>query len=94
MRWTPASRDLLGCQTIDVIEEFLAKLTASGLVRLPHSYTVHYPLLDWHWPVFSMPNRLGTAIDGVIAAGDASGHARGLMQAAVMGTMAAEEALL
>jgi hypothetical protein len=91
--WSPLARRTLGDSVVSRVEDFVSKLTASGLVSLPESYDVHYPLLDWHWPVFSRPDRLGTAVPGVVAAGDASGHARGLMQAAVMGVMAVEEAL-
>lgn len=91
--WSPLARSVLGDSVISRVEDFVAKLTASGLVSLPESYDVHYPLLDWHWPVFSLPDRLATAVSRVVAAGDASGHARGLMQAAVMGVMAVEEVL-
>jgi len=91
--WSPLARSILGEHVIDRVENFIAKLTASGLVSLPETYDVHYPLLDWHWPVFSRRDRLETAVAGVVAAGDTSGHARGLMQAAVMGLMAVEEAL-
>lgn len=91
--WSPLARRILGKSVIFRLEDFVAKLTASGLVSLPESYDVHYPLFDWHWPVFSRPDRLSTVVPGVVAAGDASGHARGLMQAAVMGVMAVEEAL-
>jgi thioredoxin reductase len=93
LSWSANSRRVLGRQVADAIDDFVAKLSMSGLVNLPDSFDVHYPLLDWHWPVFSRSDRLSTLVPGVIAAGDASGHARGLMQAAVMGVMAAEEAL-
>ena len=91
--WTAASRSLLGEPVVERLTGFIEKLMSSGLVDLPPDYAVHYPLLDWHWPVFSLPGRLGTSVPGVLAAGDASGHARGLLQAAVMGTLAAEESL-
>ena len=93
LRWTSHARSVLGSEVCERIDEFMAKLSASGLVELPTSFVVHYPLLDWHWPVFSAPGRLATAAPGVIASGDASGHARGLLQAAVTGAMAVEEAL-
>lgn len=92
--WTDTSRALVGAEVADRLDTFVAKLAASGMVELPDGYDVHYPLLDWYWPVFSLAGQLATCVPGVYAAGDASGHARGLMQAAVMGTLAAEEALI
>lgn len=92
--WTAQSRELLGEEVVERIDAFVTKLATFGLVDLPQRYDVHYPLLDWHWPVFSLPGRLGTGVPGVLATGDVSGHARGLMQAAVMGTLAAEESLI
>ena len=91
--WTAASRRTLGAATVECIDRFMSRLIESELVALPDRYAVHYPLLDWYWPVFSLPGRLATETEGVFATGDASGHARGLMQAAVMGTLSAEEAL-
>ncbi|CAD7338262.1 Ferredoxin--NADP reductase [Sphingobium sp. S6] len=91
--WTEDARQILGQTVIDQIEAFVKSLSASGLVALPTRYAVHYPLFDWHWPVFSQPGRLATGIPGVFAAGDTSGHARGLLQAALMGALAVEEAL-
>jgi hypothetical protein len=91
--WTENARDVLGDCVVSRVDTFIKLLAGSGLIDLPYGYDVHYPLLDWHWPVFSLPGRLGTELPGVVAAGDVSGHARGLMQAAVMGRMAAKEAL-
>ncbi|WP_339347333.1 hypothetical protein [uncultured Sphingomonas sp.] len=93
LSWTRQARRVLGEKVIERIDGFIASLVESGLLDLPRDYDVHYPLLDWHWPVFSLPGRLGTEVPGLVAAGDASGHARGLMQAAVMGRLAAQEAL-
>lgn len=93
LEWTDHALALIGEDTASRIDVFIARLSESGLVALPPSYTVHYPLLDWHWPVFSQPGQLGTSVPGLLAAGDASGHARGLMQAALMGVLAVEEAL-
>lgn len=89
--WTQHSRRILGDDVIGRIDEFVRKLASSGIVSLPPAYAVHYPLFDWHWPVFSLPSRLATGVPGVLAAGDASGHARGLMQAVVMGKVAVQE---
>jgi hypothetical protein len=91
--WNARSRGLVGEDVTSAIDDFVGALTASGLVELPRRYCVHYPLLDWHWPVFSLPGTLRTRAPGVFAAGDSSGHARGLMQAFVMGKIAAEEAV-
>jgi hypothetical protein len=91
--WDATSRNVLTDQVVRRLGGFVARLAQSGLVDLPRSYTIHYPLLDWHWPVFSLLGNLETNVPGVFAAGDVSGHARGLMQAAVMGELAAEEAL-
>ncbi len=91
--WTDHALALVGADTALRIDRFIQLLAESGLVALPPSYTVHYPLLDWHWPVFSQPGRLATGVPGLLAAGDMSGHARGLMQAALMGLLAVEEAL-
>lgn len=91
--WTEDARQILGQPVIDQIEAFVKSLSESGLVALPPRYAVHYPLFDWHWPVFSQPGRLATGVPGVFAAGDTSGHARGLLQAALMGALAVEESL-
>lgn len=91
--WSASSQGIVGEKVVRQINAFVAKLVHSGLVALPPFYVVHYPLLDWYWPVFSRPGRLATGIPGIVAAGDISGHARGLMQAAVMGSLAVEEAL-
>lgn len=93
LAWSTASRSLLTEAVAAEVDDFIGRLAEVGLVRLPKSYDVHYPLLDWYWPVFSLDDRLMTGVPGVIAAGDASGHARGLMQAALMGKLAVEEAL-
>jgi hypothetical protein len=90
--WNSQSRRLLGPDVISNIDKFISSLCASKLIELPRRYSVHYPLLDWHWPVFSLPKTLRTSAPSVFAAGDSSGHARGLMQAFVMGSIAVEEA--
>lgn len=55
--------------------------------NLPHR--IHLPLLDWHWDVFALPNTFETSITNVFAIGDCSGHARGLLQAAISGYLVA-----
>lgn len=93
LEWTHHALNLIGGDAASRIDRFVQRLVESGLVALPPSYSVHYPLLDWHWPVFSLAGRLETSVPGILAAGDASGHARGLMQAALMGVLAVEESL-
>ena len=93
LSWPTRARVVLSDHVCDRIDAFLGKLTTAGLLDLPSRFIVHYPLLDWHWPVFSLPSRLATTVPGVLAAGDASGHARGLLQAAVTGAASVEEAL-
>ena len=91
--WPSRARSVLGDQVCNRIDEFLDKLTTAELLHLPSRFVVHYPLLDWHWPVFSLPGQLATGVSGVLATGDASGHARGLLQAALAGAASVEEAL-
>lgn len=91
--WNAETVDILGGVVVARLDNFVDQLAKSGLLNLPDCYDVHLPLLDWHWPVFSLPGRLETGVGGVFAAGDVSGHARGLLQAAVMGRLAVEEAL-
>ncbi|MCW2286682.1 hypothetical protein M2323_004451 [Rhodoblastus acidophilus] len=93
LEWTAHAADLLGPDVVSRINSFIHTLVESGLIDLPSRYRVHYPLLDWHWPVFSLTDRLATAAPRIFAAGDSSGHARGLMQAALTGELAVEEAL-
>jgi hypothetical protein len=83
--------DLLPSIVPERIYDFALRLAGAGLLHLPEQFTVHYPLIDWHWPVFGQPGKLQTAVEGLYAIGDLSGHARGLLQAATMGWLAAEE---
>lgn len=86
-------RALLPSGVAERVHDFTNHLISAQLLDLPQQFLVHYPLIDWHWPVFAQPGRLETAIKGLYAVGDLSGHARGLLQAATMGWLAAEEAL-
>lgn len=92
LQWTEAARHVLGDEAIFRISSFVTAMADSGLIDLPPDYVVHYPLLDWFWPVFAEEGSLRTSEAGVYVAGDVSGHARGLMQAALMGILAIEEA--
>ena len=99
-----ANRDFLG-EAATVLNEIYGSNVASalisfseilqelGLIRWTKPHYVHLPLLDWHWPTFCMPGTFGTEVPGVYVLGDASGHARGLLQAAASGQIAAQEFL-
>ena len=73
---------------------FLQLLYSERLIDLDVPHRVHFPLLDWHWPVFAVGNTPHTTVNGLYVAGDSAGHARGLLQAAVSGLIAAEEMVL
>ncbi len=86
--WDDQSRSILPGNVMERLDQFVAGLIKQRLIDLSGPYIVHYPLFDWHWPVFSQPGTLETGVRGIWAAGDVSGHARGLMQAAAMGHLA------
>lgn len=69
---------------------FSNRLGQLGLIDWRHLHYVHLPLLDWYWDTFSKPGTFETTLRGVYAIGDSSGHARGLLQAAVSGWTVAE----
>lgn len=73
------------------LQAFAEHLGSLDLVDWDMPHKVHLPLLDWHWPVYARPGSFATDLPGVYALGDSSGHARGLLQAAVSGWLAAEE---
>ncbi|MBR8229826.1 FAD-binding protein [Burkholderia vietnamiensis] len=75
------------------LEDFCRTLEKLELVDWSSPYRVHSPLIDWHWHTFSGPGSHITSLPHVYALGDASGHARGLLQAALSGWIAAEEFL-
>jgi len=83
--------ELLPDSVADSIHTFTSRLIESELLCLPSQFTVHYPLVDWYWPVFSCANTLQTAISGLYTVGDLSGHARGLLQAGTTGWIGADE---
>lgn len=72
---------------------FLMQMNEAGLINMKAAHKVHMPLIDWHWNTFAIPKSHKTSLENVFALGDSSGHARGLLQAAMSGTMAAEEFL-
>lgn len=75
------------------LQAFTKQMNKAGLINLNIAHKVHMPLIDWHWNTFALTNSHKTSLEGIFALGDCSGHARGLLQAAVSGTMAAEEYL-
>lgn len=84
---------LYGSKVVDDLHTFARRLETADLLDFRDRYYVHLPLLDWHWNVFGRPNSSKTTLEGVFVAGDIGGHARGLLQAAVAGWLAAAEIL-
>lgn len=91
--FTPPSvlERLYGSDEVTQLAAFLREITKLGLIDISQPYRVHMPLLDWHWHTFSRAGSHKTSLPSVYALGDSSGHARGLLQAAVSGWLAAEE---
>jgi len=84
---------LFGEDAANQLSEFCHLLHAHQLLDLNREHRVHLPLLDWHWNTYAQAASHRTSLDRVYALGDSSGHARGLLQAAVSGWLAAEEYL-
>ena len=82
---------IYGSDVVSSLCEFGAKLHQLGLVDWDKPHIVHLPLLDWHWPTFSLPNTFSSSLPGLVVLGDSSGHARGLLQAAISGYIAATD---
>ncbi|MEX0827554.1 MAG: hypothetical protein WD005_01240, partial [Haliea sp.] len=73
------------------LEDFISQLSDASLVDLSLSHRMHFPLIDWHWPTYAKTGSAQTSEPRLYVAGDSAGHARGLLQAAVSGWLAAEE---
>ena len=73
------------------LEEFGKYLSDTNLVDWDCEHFIHIPLIDWHWNTFSLEHSFKTGNESIYCVGDSSGHARGLLQAAVSGWLAAEE---
>jgi len=84
---------VIGIQEADQLGGFIEELSRLGLINTKKAHRVHMPLLDWHWHTFSSDASHKTSLTNVFALGDSSGHARGLLQAAVSGWLAAQEYL-
>lgn len=82
---------VLGSSVTEQLQDFCQMLGKHDLIDWSLPYKIHLPLIDWHWQTFAKPNTHETSLEGVYVMGDSSGHARGLLQAAVSGWIAAEE---
>ncbi|ACE93452.1 hypothetical protein RHECIAT_PA0000106 (plasmid) [Rhizobium etli CIAT 652] len=89
----PMIQSAYGKAVAQRLSTFAETLGELGLVDWEQEYRIHFPLLDWHWDVFAVGDTHRTAQPDLFVAGDAAGHARGLLQAAVSGRLAASEAL-
>jgi hypothetical protein len=87
------TRSTWGAEVADSLQSFCEALADARLVDWSVSHLVHWPLLDWHWNVFGTVGTAQTSSTGLYVAGDSAGHARGLLQAAVSGWLAAQEIL-
>lgn len=83
--------DLYGREVVSELLIFCESLQNRNLIDWNHQHYVHLPLIDWHWDTFSQAGTFKTNVDSVYCIGDISGHARGLLQAAASGWLAAEE---
>lgn len=84
-------RKLYGDDIAKELLDFCNYLSSEGLVDWNLEHKVHLPLIDWHWKTFAKDGSFKTDNESIYCVGDSSGHARGLLQAAVSGWLAAEE---
>ncbi|WP_245267580.1 FAD-dependent oxidoreductase [Mesorhizobium sp. WSM1293] len=82
-----------GFEVVGHLKKFAETLGELGLVDWTSEHRIHFPLLDWHWDTFAVGHSHRTSQPNLFVAGDAAGHARGLLQAGVSGWLAAREAL-
>lgn len=87
----PLLKQLYGESVTGDLHEFGEYLGEQGLVDWEEEHFVHLPLIDWHWNTFSQEGTFRTNKKSIYCLGDSSGHARGLLQAAISGWLAAEE---
>lgn len=90
---SPTVNEILGGDIAAAIDAFKVQLAKLGLARWKDAHRIHLPLLDWHWPTFGREERFESEIEGLFIIGDAAGNARGLLQAATSGWLAAAEYL-
>lgn len=81
-----------GSDVLSDLHAFARFLGERGLVDWQSPHVVHFPLLDWHWDTYAIQGSHRTTLPNAFAIGDAGGHARGLLQAAASGWIAANEA--
>ena len=72
---------------------FAQHLARQGMVDWSSPHRIHFPLLDWHWDIFSIGATHATSLPGLYVVGDSAGHARGLLQAAISGWLGADEVI-
>lgn len=84
---------IYGSEITAALSSFGNRLEELDLLNWKWPHYVHIPLLDWHWPTFSMPGTFRSSARKLYVLGDSSGHARGLLQAAASGYIAAQEYL-
>jgi uncharacterized FAD-dependent dehydrogenase len=82
---------LYGRQAAQLLREFIRSLHEKKLVDFDSEHKFYLPLLDWYWNTFSLENTFRSSVPSLYVIGDQSGHARGLLQAAVSGWLVAEE---
>lgn len=87
----PIMERLYGVDVAAQLEAFATDLGNQHLITWESEYLVHYPLLDWHWTTYGRAGTFKSSVEGIFVIGDSSGHARGLLQAALSGWIAAEE---
>lgn len=87
----PILDQIIGEENRRNLEDFSYYLQDQKLIdwRFPHD--IHLPLIDWHWDTFSQQVSFRTSEPAIYCIGDASGHARGLLQAAISGYLVAED---
>lgn len=82
---------LYGNDTADQLLRFLRLLGSEGFVDWDREHRFYLPLLDWYWSTFAESETFETSVPSLYVIGDQSGHARGLLQAAVSGWLLAEQ---
>ncbi len=77
----------------DVATELVAfsrEIERAGLADFGLGWSAHFPLMDWHWDTYCEWNTVRTAAKFLYVVGDAAGHARGILQAAMSGWLGAD----
>ncbi|OYV02506.1 MAG: hypothetical protein CFE26_22130, partial [Verrucomicrobiales bacterium VVV1] len=53
---------LLGNDATEELSRFVAQLFEAELMQMKGTCNVHYPLIDWHWPVFGLEDSWTTSM--------------------------------